>query len=75
MSNRTYDILKYIAQIALPAIATLYGTLGTIWGWGYVEAIVSSISAVDLFLGTLLKIKSDQYWSMIDEGGDDDGED
>ena len=72
MSNKTYDILKYIAQIVLPAVATLYGALGTIWGWGYVESIVSSISAIDLFLGTLLKIKSDQYWAAIDEGGDED---
>ena len=72
MSNRTYDILKYIAQIALPAIGALYAALGSIWGWAYVEAIVGSISAIDLFLGTLLKIKSDQYWAAIDEGGDED---
>ena len=72
MSNKLYDTLKYIAQIVLPAVAALYAALGGIWSWPYVEAIVGSISAVDLFLGSLLKVKSDQYWAEIDEGGDDE---
>lgn len=73
-TNKFYDVMKYIAQIVLPAVGALYAALGSIWGWNYVEAIVGTISAVDLFLGTLLKIKSDQYWAAIDEGGDEDGE-
>ena len=72
MSNKTYDILKYIAQIVLPALAALYATLSGIWGWPFGEAIVGTISAIDLFMGALLKIKSDQYWQEIDEGGDED---
>lgn len=67
MTNKVYDILKYIAQIVLPAIGALYAALAGIWGWPYAEAIVGSISAVDLFLGTLLKIKSDQYWAKESE--------
>lgn len=67
MSNKTYDVLKYIAQIVLPALATLYGALAGIWGLPYGEAIVGTISAVDLFLGACLKISSDGYWSV--EGG------
>lgn len=73
-TNKFYDVMKYIAQIVLPAIGALYAALAGIWGWPYAEAIVGTISAVDLFLGTLLKIKSDQYWANIDEGSDDDGE-
>ena len=72
MSNKVYDILKYIAQIVLPAVAALYAALAGLWNWPMAEAIVGTISAVDLFLGTLLKIKSDQYWATIDEGKDEE---
>ena len=61
MSNRTYDILKYIAQIVLPALATLYATLAQIWSLPYADAIPLTIMAVDTFMGVLLKISSDQY--------------
>ena len=43
MSNRVYDILKYIALIVLPAIATLYGALAAIWGLPYGQEIVSTV--------------------------------
>lgn len=62
MNDKTYDLLKYIAQIVLPALATLYGALAGIWGLPYGEAIVGTISAVDLFLGACLKISSDGYY-------------
>jgi len=61
MSNRTYDILKYIALIVLPAIGTLYFALASIWGLPYGEQIVGTITAVDAFLGALLKISTDHY--------------
>lgn len=61
MSNKVYDILKYIAQIVLPALATLYLTLAGIWGLPYGEAISGTIMAIDTFLGVLLKISSVNY--------------
>lgn len=66
MKSKTYDILKYIAQIVLPALATLYVTIAGIWGLPYAEAISGTIMAVDLCLGTLLKISSDHYFSTRD---------
>lgn len=56
-----YDILKYIAQIVLPAIATLYFALSQIWGLPYGEQIVGTITAIDCFLGALLGISTAQY--------------
>mgnify|MGYP002514918263 CR=1 FL=1 len=56
-----YDILKYIAQIVLPAVATLYFALSQIWGLPYGEEIVGTITAVDCFLGALLGISTAQY--------------
>ena len=61
MTNKTYDILKFIAQIALPAVGALYFGLAKIWGFPYGEEIVGSIAVVDTFLGTLLGISSAQY--------------
>ena len=74
MSNKTYDILKYIAQIVLPAVAALYASLAGIWNLPYGQAIVGTISALDLFLGTLLRIKSRQYFDgkeIVDYDEDD----
>ena len=56
MSNKMYDILKWIAQILLPAIGTLYFALAQIWGLPYAEQIVGTITAVDCFLGAILGI-------------------
>lgn len=61
MSNKVYDVLKWIAQYLLPGIATLYFALANIWGLPYAEQIVGSITAVDAFLGMLLGISTFQY--------------
>lgn len=62
MNNKTYDILKYIALIVLPAIGTLYFALAQIWGLPYGEEIVGTITAVDAFLGAILQISTDKYY-------------
>lgn len=61
MTNQTYDVLKWIAQIAIPAVATLYFALAGIWGWPYGEEVVGTLTAVDTCLGVLLGISSAQY--------------
>lgn len=61
LQNKTYDILKWIAQIVLPAIGTLYFALAAIWGFPYGEQIIGTITAVDAFLGALLGISSHNY--------------
>lgn len=68
MSNKMYDILKYIAQIGLPAVGTLYYALSAIWGLPYGEQIVGTITAVDTFLGTLLMISSSAYRKENEDG-------
>lgn len=68
MSNKLYDVLKYVAQIGLPAVGTLYYALSAIWGLPYGEQIVGTITAVDTFLGTLLMISSSAYRKDNDNG-------
>lgn len=61
MSNKVYDVLKFIALIVLPALGTLYFALASIWGFPYGEQIVGTLTAVDTFLGALLGISTSQY--------------
>lgn len=61
MTNKTYDILKWIAQILLPALAALYAALASIWGFPFGEEVVGTISAVDVFLGALLQVSTSNY--------------
>lgn len=61
LSNKAYDILKWIAQYFLPAIGTLYFALSGIWGLPYGEQIVGTITAIDTFLGVVLGISSMNY--------------
>lgn len=61
LSNKQYDVLKWIAMIALPAIGTLYSSLAAIWGFPYGDQIVGTVLAIDTFLGVLLGISATQY--------------
>ena len=61
MSDKIYDILKWVALIFIPALGTLYFALSTIWGLPYGEQIVGTLTAVDTFLGALLGISTYQY--------------
>ena len=61
LNDKTYDILKWIAQYLLPAAGTLYFALAGIWGLPYGEQIVGTITAVDTFLGVLLGISTANY--------------
>lgn len=61
LDNRTYDILKYVALIALPAIQVFWLTIGKIWNFPYVVEIGATIGAVALLLGTLLGVSSKNF--------------
>lgn len=61
MSNKVYDVLKWLVMIVLPAISTLYFALSGIWGFPYAEEVVGTIAAVTTFLGALLGISNAQY--------------
>jgi hypothetical protein len=61
LSNKVYDVLKFIALIVLPALGTLYFALAGIWGLPYGEQIVGTITAIDTFLGALLGLSNAQY--------------
>ena len=61
ISNKVYDVLKWIAQYLLPALGTLYFALSTIWGFPYGEQVVGTITAIDAFLGAILGLSTAAY--------------
>lgn len=60
-SNKVYDVLKWVAQILLPATGTLYFALSQIWGLPAGEQVVGTLVALDAFLGALLGLSSKAY--------------
>lgn len=65
LDNKTYDILKWVAIIVLPALGALYFGLAKIWGFPYGEEVVGTITVIDTFLGTLLGISTSNYNKQI----------
>lgn len=61
LNDKVYDVLKWLALIALNAIGVLYKTLATIWGWPFGEEILTTCAALALFIGTLLGISTVEY--------------
>lgn len=61
LSNKVYDVLKWMALLALPALGTLVFTLSSIWGWEYGDKINGTISAVGVFIGAVIGIASAKY--------------
>lgn len=61
LPNKVYDVLKWIALIALDALGLLYNTLAGIWGWPWGEEVLKTCSAISVCLGTLLGISTAQY--------------
>lgn len=61
MKDKTYDVLKWVAMILIPAIGTLYFAIASIWGLPYADAIVGTLTAIDTFIGTILGISTTMY--------------
>lgn len=66
MNNKVYNVLKWIAMIVLPALATLYSGLAILWGFPFAEEIPATITLVNTFLGTVLMISTSQYNKRVD---------
>ena len=69
MSNKVYDVLKWVAQYLLPALGTLYFALAGTWDLPYGEEVVGTITAVDTFLGVVLGISTVRYNKKQAESG------
>lgn len=61
MSNKTYDIVKLVIQIVLPAIITCIGAIGQAVAWPYTEITMTILGAITACAGTILKGVHDTY--------------
>ena len=68
LANKTYDILKYIVTIVLPALTTLWLTIASIWDIPYGEPIGATMGAITVFLGALIGISSVKYYKGENNG-------
>ena len=61
MTNKTYDAIKYVALIIIPALATFVNGIGIVWGIPHTNEVVATITALGVFLGAALGISSKNY--------------
>lgn len=61
LTNRAYDMLKWVVMIALPAVSVLLAALGGIWGLPHTRELVLTVNAVTVFLGALIGVSTAAY--------------
>ncbi len=61
LNDKVYDVLKWVAMIVIPALATAYVGLAGVWGWPYPNELAKTAAIVDTLLGALLGISTAQY--------------
>lgn len=61
LKDSVYDVLKWITMIVLPALATAYVGLASIWSWPYADEVAKTTAVVCTLLGALLGISTAQY--------------
>jgi len=65
LPNHVYDILKWIALICIPAVATFYVALASVWGWPYADEVAKTANAVCVLIGALIGISTAQYYKDV----------
>lgn len=58
LPDNVYQVLKWVAWLAVPSLATLLGTVGTVWGWPHTTAIVTTVTAIGVFIGGLIGVSA-----------------
>lgn len=69
--QRAYEIIRWTVAVFLPAFAVLFSTLAEAWNWNLpVQAILTTLSAVELFLGAIFGVSKIIYDSQEKSGKD-----
>lgn len=71
LTDKAYDLMKWLVIIVLPALATLYAALAAVWTWPLADQVVTTITALDTFLGAVLCISTATYNTK--NGGNENG--
>ena len=80
MSNRFFDTIRFLSEVAITAAGACYLALSKIWGWPYGDAVVATCAAVSTFLGIFTEWqrmkykKENSYEEDLPESEQSDGE-
>lgn len=66
MSNKVYDVLKWVALVFIPSLITFYGVVGNVLNIPYTEVVLTIMGAFNVFMGSLLGISTMQYKKGVD---------
>jgi len=66
--SKWYDICKWVASVALPALTALWLEIGHIWNIPYTIPIGATMAAITTFACVLLGISSIQYSKIQNKG-------
>ena len=66
-NEKIYTVLKYLVLIGLPAVNTLWLAISQIWSIPYGEPISLTITAITVFIGTLIGVGSYRYGKQLAE--------
>lgn len=61
LSNRAYDIIKWIAIVVIPALGEAYVRLSNVWNLPYGQQINETALVITFLLGALIGISTVQY--------------
>lgn len=61
LNNKVYNVLKWVAIIVMPALATLVSVILNAWGLPYAEPITTTITAIGTFIGAILVVSNAKY--------------
>lgn len=61
LTNKVYDVLKWLVLVAIPAGTTLYVAIAAIWGFPYADEVAKTSAAICVFLGAVLGVSTAQY--------------
>jgi hypothetical protein len=61
MSNKVYDVLKWITLVFMPALITLTGVILNCFNVENTEVILTIMTAIETFMGSLLGVSNINY--------------
>lgn len=61
LSDKLYDILKWLVLVVVPALTTFYVVLDKLFGWGFAEIVATISAAACACVGAIIGISTAQY--------------
>ena len=62
LNDTVYTILKWVALICIPSLATFYVALSGVWGWPYADEVAKTATALCTLIGALIGISTAEYY-------------